>query len=190
MRTTKQRPLSARIVRSRRACPHWVIRVGLAGRRRLPHYPYKQTSLPCVGMFQVGQSDDCSGDSSTGKRFIHYFLEGGFDPTTRISVLHGDFSAASARHEESIEPHTTAKLAAARSFRLRRSGIQECPRKSTARSPAATIASQISETMKEAKCQSTSRRLDCIVSPSGDCAPAQRLLSSLPLGVPSPPSLP
>src|SRR5882724_11667891 len=28
------------------------IRVGLAAYRRLPLYPYKQTSLPCVGMSQ------------------------------------------------------------------------------------------------------------------------------------------
>ena len=33
----------------------WVIRVGLATYRRLPLYPYKQTSLPCVGMFQMCQ---------------------------------------------------------------------------------------------------------------------------------------
>src|SRR5437773_6547640 len=31
------------------------IRVGLAAYRRLPLYPYKQTSLPCVGMSQMCQ---------------------------------------------------------------------------------------------------------------------------------------
>jgi hypothetical protein len=33
-----------------------VIRVGLAACLRLPLYSYKQTSLPCVGMSQMGQS--------------------------------------------------------------------------------------------------------------------------------------
>src|SRR5436190_12328687 len=32
---------------------HHIIRVGLAAYRRLPLYPYKQTSLPCVGMSQM-----------------------------------------------------------------------------------------------------------------------------------------
>jgi hypothetical protein len=32
-----------------------VIRVGLAAHRRLPLYPNKQTSLPCVGMSQMCQ---------------------------------------------------------------------------------------------------------------------------------------
>jgi hypothetical protein len=36
-------------------CRRWVIRVGLAAYRRLPLYPYKQTSLPCVGMSQMCQ---------------------------------------------------------------------------------------------------------------------------------------
>ena len=37
-------------------CPRRVIRVGLATYRRPPLYPYKQTSLPCVGMSQMCQS--------------------------------------------------------------------------------------------------------------------------------------
>src|SRR5439155_24198493 len=32
---------------------HHIIRVGLAAYRRLPLQPYKQTSLPCVGMSQM-----------------------------------------------------------------------------------------------------------------------------------------
>ncbi|MET4115235.1 hypothetical protein ABIB85_001258 [Bradyrhizobium sp. JR1.5] len=68
---------------------------------------------------------------------------------------------------------------------------QGCPRKSTARRAAATTASQIIETTKLAKCQSTSRRLGCIVSPSGGrVSSSQRPLSSLPSGLPSPPPLP
>ena len=35
------------------ARPLWVIRVGLTAYRGLPLYPYKQTSLPCVGMSQM-----------------------------------------------------------------------------------------------------------------------------------------
>jgi hypothetical protein len=57
-------------------------------------------------------------------------------------------------------------------------------------SAAAKITSHINETIVEAKCQSTSRRLGCIVSPSGGRASAQRPLSSFPLGLPSRPPLP
>jgi hypothetical protein len=38
----------------------WVIRVGLAAYRRFPLDPYKQTSLPCVGMSQNGMDRPCS----------------------------------------------------------------------------------------------------------------------------------
>jgi hypothetical protein len=34
-------------------CLNWVICVSLAAYRRLPLYPHKQTSLPCVGMSQM-----------------------------------------------------------------------------------------------------------------------------------------
>jgi len=37
-----------------------VIRVGLTVYRLLPVYPYKQTSLPCVGMSQNGMDRPCS----------------------------------------------------------------------------------------------------------------------------------
>ena len=38
------------------ASSDWVIRVDLAAYRRLPPYPSKQTSLPCVGMSQMCQT--------------------------------------------------------------------------------------------------------------------------------------
>lgn len=57
--------------------------------------------------------------------------------------------------------------------------------KSSATSAAATIAGQSSETMKEGKCQSTSRHLGCIGSPSERPSSIQRPLSSFPLGLPS-----
>ena len=48
-------------------CPRRVIRVGLATYRRPPLYPYKQTSLPCVGMSQMCQYAEV-GSASYGSR--------------------------------------------------------------------------------------------------------------------------
>jgi hypothetical protein len=55
METAKRRSRVEGQVSENDRLPLWVLRVGLAVYRRLPLYPNKQTSLPCVGMSQMCQ---------------------------------------------------------------------------------------------------------------------------------------